>query len=257
MAHITTAKLRSVDPPEWAAYPGLSLLYDDPDSVALSGLEPLDARSWSDERDKRLYDCLRAVTDELRASAPWEAGQFCPLPRRTYHVTLCDGVNRGNLAQVRPDVRHEATWTLEGLPDSLLWTGAVRRLLGDPEIAWHVWAAPVSFRAEALVVWGHVLAASLAPADEASVAAKAAHERARAHLAQRLTARLGVSVPAWRPHVSLGYFANDRTAARAGELVIPRWQERLRERAAGLTVTFRSASLHGFTDMLSFWRLAH
>lgn len=257
MVHITTAKLRRVDPPEWAAYPGLSLLYDDPDSVALSGLEPLDARSWSVDRDKRLYDHLRTLTGELAASASWEPGTFCPLPRHTYHVTLCDGVNKGNLAHVPADVHDEVSRTLDGLPDSLLRPGVLRRLLADPEMAWCVWAWPISFCAEALVVWGHVLAARLVPADERSATARAAHERARADLAQRLRARLGVPVPAWRPHLSLGYFANERAAARASEEVLPRWQEHLRQRAGGLSVTFRSASVYGFTDMVSFWRLAH
>lgn len=255
MVHITTAKLRSVEPPVWEPYPGLSLLYDDPDSVALSGLEPLDARSWSADRDKRLYDRLWAITDEIAGGA--DARQLCPLPRHSYHVTLCDGVNRGNVAHVRAELRDEVGATLAGMPDSLLWAGAVGRLLHDPEMAWHVWTHPISFRAEALVVWGHVLAATLAPADERSAVAQAAHERARAHFAERVTARLGVAIPAWRPHLSLGYFANERAAAHASEHIIPRWQDHLRERTAGLSVTFRSASVHGFTDMASFWRVAH
>lgn len=248
-------KLESASPPVWRAYPGLSILYDDPGSAALSGVQPLEALPRNRSGQERLYDRLRRVVEDLASSAGQAEDALGLLPRHTYHVTLCDGVNEGTRRHVRAEAQGEVARTLDELPDSLLWTNDVLRLLRDPELYWSVWCHPVSFRVDRLCLWGHALAASLEPADERSVAAKAAHEASRHELAARLHDRLGVPSQDWQPHVTLGYVANDAAAAHVRDHVLAGWQETVRERTAGLSVTFRAASLYGFTDMASFWRL--
>lgn len=257
MVTITNPKVSSVAPLGWKTYPGLSILYDHPESAALSGVEPLEAASPPGYGDLVLYRRLREVAEAIARPTGADEGGLCPLPRYAYHVTLCDGVNEGTRAHVHPEVRAEVERTLDELPDSLLWANPVTRLLRDPDLFWSVWSNPVTFRVEALSVWGHVLVANLGPANERSVAAKATHEATRNELAARLRTRLGLRVQGWRPHLSLGYFANEHAAARARDRVIPRWQEDVRTRTEGLSVTFRSASLYAFTDMVSFWRLVH
>lgn len=257
MAEITTRKLNNVSPPAWRPYPGLSVLYTDPGATAVSGIEPLETASQARRGDRRLYDHLHAIAEEIDASLSDDGVAFCKLPRHTYHVTLCDGVNEGTRTRVRRELRDEVAGTLDALPDSLLWTTTVLRLLQDRELQWTVRRHPVRFRVEALHVWGHVLVAGLEPADDRSAAAKAAHEACRSDLVARLAARLGVRIQPWRPHVTLGYFANEDAGTHAREHELPQWQDRACERAEALSVTFRSASVHGFTDMVSFWRLAH
>lgn len=255
MAAITNPKLESVAPPVWKRYPGISVLYDDPACAGLSGIEPLAPSSRAEHRDQPLYRGLRILAEAVASSTRGNEVGLCLLPSHSYHVTLCDGVNEGTRAHVHPDVRSEVARTLDELPDSLLWPSVPMRVLQDRELAWSVWTHPITFRVEALQVWGHVLVACLEPADERSVAAKATHERARGELAARLHARLGVRTQEWRPHLSLGYFPRQDAAAHAREHVIPRWQDDMRERTEGLSVTFRSASTYGFTDMVTFWRL--
>lgn len=256
MVDITTGKLRAVSPPAWRPYPGVSVLYTDPGSAGVSGVEPLDTASGTRHGDRRLYDHLYAVAEEIDASLSAGDVPFGRLPRHTYHVTLCDGVNQGTRSRVHRSLRDEVASTLDAMPDSLLWTTTLLRLLQDRELQWTVRRNPVSYRVETLRVWGHVLVASLEPADQRSEAAKAAHEACRSDLVARLAARLGVRIQPWRPHVTLGYFANEDAAAHARDHVLPEWQDRVGERVAS-SVTFRSASVHGFTDMVSFWRLAH
>lgn len=256
MAPITNPKLSSVVPDGWRSYPGLSVLYDNPGCSALSGLEPLGALSAGCP-PQPLYRRLRVIADELESSPEAAHMELYTLPRHAYHVTLCDGVNAGTRTHVRPAFRQEVGRTLDELPDSLLWGNALMRILQDRELSWSVWSHPITFRVEALHVWGQVLAASLGPADEESVAAKAKHEASRSGLAERLRSQVGLQVQQWRPHVSLGYFANEKAAARARDHVIPPWHEYARERTEGLSITFRSAAVYGFTDMVRFWRLAH
>lgn len=254
MSRITNAKLRRVTPLTWRRYPGVSILYDNPGSVGLSGLEPLLPATSPAGGNRSLYQALRAVTCDIAWSLP-ATGLLATLPEHTYHVTLCDGVNEGT--QVRPGMRGEVQRVLDELPDSLLGTTALMRLVQDRELFWTVRTHPVSFRVAGLSVWGHVLAAQLEPADDRSVAAKARHEAARSELMGRLRARMGVQPGHWGPHVSLGYFAHDDGGAYAREHVIPGWEDEVLARTEGLSMTFRSASVYGFTDMVTFWRLAH
>lgn len=254
-ADITNPKVGSTAPPTWQPYSGLSILYDDPGCAALSGLQRFEALSGEAPWDDRLYRELEAVTGELEAGLREEVA-LCALPRRTYHVTLCDVVNDGTREQVPADLRSEVAATLAALPDSLLWCSTLMRLVQDPELSWSVWRQPVMFRVDALEVRGHALVASLEPADEPSVAAVAAHDAAREALLERLASRLGVASRDWRPHLTLGYFANDHDAAYARTEVVPGWQAPVSERTAGLSATFRSAAVYGFTDMVSFWRVS-
>lgn len=257
MVTITNPKVSSVAPFAWEPYPGVSILYDHPGSAALSGVELLGAASAAGHSDQSLYRRLREVAEAIARPTRPDEGGLCPLPRYAYHVTLCDGINEGTRAQAHSEIRPEVERTLEGLPDSLLWANRVMRLLRDPELRWSVWRNPVTFRVQGLSVWGHVLVANLEPADDWSLAAKGSHEASRSEFVARLRTRLGVRIQDWRPHLSLGYFANEHVAARARDRVLPVWQEEVRERTEGLSVTFRSASVYAFTDMISFWRLVH
>ncbi len=257
MAMSTNAKLSVVTPPAWRPYPGLSLLYDPPGCATLSGVEPLERLTTTRHRDDRLARRLLLVAEDIAAAVRRERVQVGLVPWRTYHVTLCDGVNEGNRTHVRADRRDEVDATLAGLPDSLAWSSRVLRLLRASELAWSVWTDPVTFGVEGVSVWGHALVARLAPADARSLTAAARHEAARVDFVAALNAHVGVQTQEWRPHVTLGYFGDQDDASLARDLLGPSWQDTVRERTGDVTVTFRSAAVYGFTDMVSFWRLGH
>lgn len=252
---ITTPKLSVDGPTVWAAYRGLSLLYDRPGDVGLDGLTPLGRRSGVQPAADGLYRRLEELTAGFAHDARQQGVGWHPLPAYSYHVTLCDGVNDGNRSQVHAQRRGEVDTTLRALPDSLHWSNEVVRLLRDPELRWAVWRAPVTFSLAGLSIWGHVLVARLAPVDAASDTALASHHAARDELVARLRGRLGVRIPSWRPHLTLGYFVNEDAAARAKDALLPGWRQDARAATRSQTVTYGSACLYGFTDMASFWRL--
>lgn len=254
---VTSRKLSQLEPPVWSAYAGLSVLYDNPGCAAVSGLQPLEALPTARPDGQDLYDRLATVAGQIASSTHDGSAQVGLLPRPTYHVTLCDGVNEGSRAHVRAEAHREVVETLAGLPDSLLWANGLLRLLRAGELCWQVWTHPIRLRVEALQVWGHAFVARLEPADEPSAAAMDHHEAGRRELAAALQARVGVEPPAWRPHLTLGYVPNDDAASRLREHVLPAWQPHVAERTADVAITFRSASLYGFTDMIHFWRLGH
>ena len=76
----------------------------------------------------------------------------------------------------------------------------------------------------------------------------------RVALSAQFRDRFGIEMHrSYRPHVTLGYFANEQQA----ELCSPQvdgWTERLHEMVGRLSVAFRSISLYGFTDMVTFFK---
>ena len=59
----------------------------------------------------------------------------------------------------------------------------------------------------------------------------------------------------YTPHVSLGYFANQE-GVQAASPCLRDWNTTFTEQMQGQTVTFRQASLYGFTDMGTFFKAA-
>lgn len=252
---ITNRKLRSVAPTAWRAFRGVSVLYDRPGGAGSFGLERLERLPTGQERGDRIYRELHGLAVEFTDALGAGGVHIALVPRGTYHVTVCDALNDGSLAHVREDRRPEASALLEALPDSLLWSSRLVRLLRDPELPWSVWTDPVTYRVAGLEVRGSALVAALDTV-EGHEAAKARHELARGAFASHLEAELDLSVPPWQPHLTLAYVANDDDADRTREAVAG-WQATVRSRTDGLETTFPSASLYGFTDMVSFWRRGH
>lgn len=249
-----TPKLDRVQPTVWGSFRGLSLLYDLPGSAALNGVVTLEQLASTTAPPPALYQRLGELAEGFAQDAREAQVAWAPLPRHSYHVTLCDAVNDGNRSQVHPQRRDEVAATLRAVPDSLHWSNGVVRLLREPELRWSVWRAPVTFAFEDLHVWGHALVARLAPLDAPSRAALASHRTAREELVARLRTRLGVAGGPWRPHLTLGYCADDGAAAHLEDTLLPAWRARARAGARGATVRSSSASLYAFTDMASFWR---
>lgn len=251
----TNPKLHVVAPPVWRPFHGVSVLYDPPGCAALTGLHPLEGLPAAHDRDDRLYRVLRGCADHVAAAGRRDGVDVALLPWRTYHVTLCDTINDGNLGAVRADRRDEVSAFLGALPDSLLGTSATIRMLRDRVLPRHVASAPIRFGFERLVVRGLAIVAELAPVPDGRSGRVQRHEQERARYVTALGDEFGIEVPNWHPHVTLGYLGSRADADRLGDLVTRSRSARVAGPAAGVTVTFRSAALYGFTDMASYWRL--
>jgi hypothetical protein len=189
-------------------------------------------------------EALMGVSALLGADRLRDAYGVCPLPPPTYHVTICDGVNELQAPGVEPGVARAVSTLLRGLPESIAQLPDSLTFLGAAEALDAARTNPVRFRAAEIVRWGSVLAVRLAPASSDDESALAT-----------IGVQLGLRVQAWRPHVSLAYFA-DRTGAAAAAPEIPEWNRMVLESVGDATVRFSSASLYGFTDMVTFFKAA-
>lgn len=241
---ITNAKVASLAP-TWRPYRGLSVLFDNPGTRLPPGVARLEDIAVVEPERQRLYDDLAcAVAD---GDEGWrDRHGLCPLPRRSYHVTVCDGPNQHSGI---PSV----SALLDGLPASLeRLTNELGVMTGARVLAVAADNA-VTLAVSEIVVRGHVLAARLVPVDPVSDTALDRIAAARAELVDGLWTVLRLRTQYWYPHVSLGYFPNRRAAAAAGAALPTAYQDL--PAVLDESITFASAAVHGFTDMASFLRV--
>ncbi len=250
---ITNPKVAGLEP-TWRTYRGLTVLFDNPGCAPPPRQIDLRDVPVDDPTAQRLYDVLAAFVDDLGADG-WRCPRgFCPLPRSTYHVTVCDCLNERQLGLVERRSRSSVAALVRGVPGSLDTLPSVLPMLARPALARALGARPITFVTSGIVISGHVMAARLTAADPDSQAALDEVAAARAELADRIHTELGVGPQPWRPHVSLGYFVNGALARAAddsrsqldrGFALVPK-----------VPITFTSAAVYGFTDMVSYFRSA-
>lgn len=229
------------------------MLFDNPGTRVGSGVVPLEHMPVDDPEQQRLYDHLAGVVAEVDSDGMHERYGFCPLPRHSYHVTICDGPNEREIDRSTAPRRAAVAAVVDGLPDSLGDVSTVLGFLYRARVLAAVRADPVTLAATGIAIWGHVLAAHLEPAGPVARVALDRIARARTELSNDLQAQLGLLSQTWRPHVTLGYFPN-RPAAQAATATMPRWRDALTARPMP-TITFGSAAVYGFSDMVTFYRL--
>lgn len=248
---ITNPKVATLAP-TWRRHCGLSVLFDNPGTRLAPGVMPLEDLSVDAPDRQRLYDELAGLVAQVDPQAMRARYGFCPLPRHSYHVTVCDGPNQRDVGDQGVDHPAEAA-LLDQLPGSLDRAPEVLGFLCRARVLDTAAANPVTFEVADVAVWGQVLAARLEPPSPSSRVALERVRRARAELVDDLWNRLGLRTQPWRPHISLGYFPN-RQAAQAATATLRRWNRGLAA-ARRPAIAFASASVYGFTDMVSFLRL--
>jgi len=240
---------------QWASYRGVSLLLVGPASQhnpkRAAGRDAGVCTLHTDP-DAPLYGPLRRLLQAISEERLMQAYALAPVPSHALHVTAIDGINEGNLRDVKPAYRAEARRYLAGLPRSLHRRPAVAQRLRASVLARQGWDLEFAFRD--LVVWGEsALAARLRPT-AASQATFTAFCAARRELAASFARRFGPAVRApYEPHVTLGYFACPAGARRALRMR-PEWSEMARTATRGATLRFRRVAYYGFTDMATFVR---
>ena len=252
MIVITNEKVAGFEP-RWATFRGFSLLFDNPgDSLTPEGnLLKTNCRVREDPElslYRALADSLEATGRDLLANAYL----FCPLPSASYHVTVWDGLNDGNVRRASPDLQEELAQFLSRLPDALLESHPVMEPIRASSLAaGSDWT--ITFRFKDLVKWGNrVLVARLEPADPDAEAAFERIVEARQALSADFERRFGIPGPGgYAPHVSLGYFAN-REGAEQASFRIAEWNDRLK-RSDLPSVTYRTIRLYGFMNMGAFF----
>jgi len=242
--------------PVWAPFRGFSLLFDNP----CDGQRPLAAGiaelavTLNDDPQVAFYRTLATTLERLDLPLLTSTYLFCPLPTASYHVTVWDGGNAGNLKSVVPARRPELETLLAGLPQSILAPGDLTALpLASSLVTRQL--PEIRFRFDALALWGNaVLVARLSPADATSVSHLGRLTDERRRLSANFHAAFGIAPgDRFTPHVSLGYFANPQGALLASH-ALPTWNAVFDTAMESLNVSYRSISLYGFTDMATFFK---
>ena len=239
--------------PRWAPFNGFSLLFDNPDN----GLSPLQQNSELMKLESvpshptlALYQALVDARNSIDTRLLTNTYLFCPLPPSSYHVTVWDGLNVRHF----PDGNPSGTETWEGFVKNLLhtfdqnskftgWTSE-SPLVQHPD--WNM-----TFQFDRLHNWGSAMVILLKPADQKSAQILKEIEKLREALYENFPVK--ISYFEYTPHVTLGYFANNESAQLATPHVSD-WARIFEETTRDLTITYRSISLYGFTDMITFFK---
>ncbi len=240
--------------PRWATYRGLTILFD---NIGLRRDGPwlrldcaLDAIP-----ELTLYRGLRAAMCELDTDRLLRQYLFCALPPSTYHVTLWDGPNDGNISQALPHVQQRMCDLLIDLPGALSHGNLISGIIaGSPLVRRRGWQ--VTFTVNRLVIAHQsALVALLEPTPE-SLATFTELNELRSAWNATFRNRFGIAAyEPYAPHITLGYFA-DPALAQAAQIDLSDWEATVLRHTAGAHITFSSASQYGMLDMVTFFRLA-
>ena len=230
---ITNPKLAALGP-QWAPFRGFSLLFENPS-------------------DRALYDALQAGISRLSNSSLVANHFLRLLPPESFHVTVWDGINDGNLQNVAMECRDEWSRFLQSIPRPEFIGDLFREVRSSELISRKNWN--LSLRCAQIENWSCMsLVARLVPDDPESEKSLARLTTAREALSKAHGSRFGVFPhPDFAPHVTLGYFAN-RDLAASSEQAVAEWNESLLSLTHGLVLRFSRIVPSVFTDMASFGR---
>lgn len=237
---ITNPKIAGLDP-GWAPFRGFSLLFDNP-------------------KDLQLYKGFQEFLMRIPKNQLMYAYLFWPLPSDSYYVTVWTGLNESHSQDVLPRHRQDLGDFLSDLPHSLHTRNVFVQEIDCSSLVTSTYGT-VTLRFDKLDIWRNkALVAYLVPADIKSEEEFKRIDEARKLLSRTFRDQFGVDIGSdYRPHVTLGYFANESYAELATAQV-DQWTKEVREimnnPATGTmnepTIIGSTISLYGFTDAVTF-----
>ncbi|CAG7615078.1 hypothetical protein PAESOLCIP111_01777 [Paenibacillus solanacearum] len=254
MFRVTNRKINGFRP-VWAHFNGFSLLFDNPgDSYAPAGgspeLEQMFCRE--EEADTSFYSSLWETANGLERMA--RDYLFCFLPLHSYHVTVWDAINDFNVHKLPDPIRQEAEALLAGLPNSRCKESRLLPVM-CADSGWFG-SGSLAFEFDRLENWNNNgVVATLKPADSESAAILNNIKTERVKLNRFVEERFGfaTATETYRPHVSVGYFANKEQGAQSAETV-EQLNLMLAKELKDRKIVYSSISLYGMTDMETFIR---
>ena len=260
MLHITNKKVAGFDA-RWASFHGFSILFNNPGNNCLQqrypGIVHL-ANTVRNDPALHFYQILEEGVTRLDIDSLVNRFLFCALPSSSYHVTLWGGLNCRHVDNIGPQYHSMAQNWLTGLPESFFDTP--KDIFQLPSMSslctkrdWNM-----KFRFDRLNIWNNsVLVAALHP-DISSVSTFEQLSEERRQLNKQFHDRFNVITDSetYKPHVSLGYFANEMGAQKAMGLVDD-WNKWFSDALQDNILSFNNASIYGLTDMINFFKVAN
>lgn len=267
MIEITNNKIESIGSSvKWARFPGFSFLFDNPtdnfDRLAANDSSLIYQLS-SDLDDpnlilyNKLYYGIRELIEKPRQNNPF----ICLLPPYSYHVTALDTINKDNVNFLRRAYYSEFMDLFKRLPDSICEESSIYRVSQQfSALSNKSWELKFSFKQLANF------------SDRALVALLEIEHDSKSHFDVFLKIRsrtknfikefYGKTIDVqhnYLPHITLAYFANSQSAAYFTEQNLKILSLELRNNLKDswddpTFISFSSASLYGFTDMVRFFK---
>jgi hypothetical protein len=245
-----------VPEPIWLPFPGFSYIFDNPGS----SLEPeghiqrLNIADL-DVPELALYKAIFTAVKQIDPDDVAKKYNFFTLPPQTYHVTVWDGLNLGNLDDVKPVVRSQFNAYFENAITSAMKTWPPLAEIIEFENYFSDMGT-VELEFSKLISRGRtVLVADLSPADEVSMQRLTEIQQLREKLDEEFEHRCEKHRNTQlRPHVAIGYFSDEALASKAVFQNMDRWMQVFRKAALGKTIKFSSVGLYAFTDMLTYFK---
>lgn len=251
------------DPPtyvpraRWLPFPGFSFIFNNPgrclktiDNYQLLHI-PANHLSHID-----LYSRISAAVTSINPDALAQHFQFFALPASTYHVTVWDGINKGNAGSLNPDSQRRFAKYFERDIADITRTWPPLGTMPDYTKRFHK-VAPIRFRYLGLRARAStVLLAELEtdPADADSCRALEDIHTRRDLLDEEFASYGKPANYPLRPHVAIGYFADSALGDRALSRHMDTWMTIFDEHVRGSTIEFRDIGLYAFTDMVTYFK---
>lgn len=257
MLKITNRKVAAFDV-RWAPFQGFSILFNNPGNNCFRQRhhDVFDlVNDVHHDSSLTFYKILRESIARLDVDSLTNRFLFCPLPPTSYHVTLWGGLNCKNITGINPEHRSMVENWLFTLPDSFINTPKEIIELAEMSSLCTKRDWNVNFRFNGLSVWSDsVLSATLRP-DDNSISKFDELVEERRQLNEKYHDRFHVFTDSdsYKPHISLGYFANEESAQKTAEF-LEQWNVSFVEALQDQILSFNNASIFGLTDMITFFK---
>ena len=248
-----------VPEPIWQPFPGFSFLFDNPGkSLSVNnGYVKIEVDYGAlNQRDLDLYTNIAKAVEIIDPTALAQLFQFFALPSSTYHVTVWDGVNKGNMKWLGDESKKVFEECFAAGVASVL--RAWPPFKGAREYAsWFRGTDPIRLYYNGLRARGTtVLVVELTPdpMDKASVQALADIRKRRAELDSYFTNYGKPENHSLIPHVAVGYFANSDLGRSAMFQQMDTWMAAFDEKLRGCYIEFQTIDLYAFVDMVTYFK---
>lgn len=215
-----------------------------------TGLSMLQVQTGDGQSE--LFHELSIVSDKLKKTISISSHLIFWISPSAYHVTLYDGINKENVNELPHDMEKRFGKILDGLPasfQSLFLENILKEIQTLEKLP-----SPISMRFSHFAIRQDALVAYLSPANIPSADALAVIEAERLRVDEYLHEAFGKrKCGQFEPHVTLCYF-HTREALHEGRFLLRNIEYCKSSVPDNVVVTFRTADIYGFTDMVTFFR---
>lgn len=253
IAPITNRKIASIEP-EWATFRGFSLLFDNPgNNFSTINNKLIKLNAALDSPALAFYQGLSHASRLLNTEDMKEKYHFCYLPDNTYHLTIWDGFNDYNRSRLSISDSNEFSECLNQFPNSIPTANRFLELANFSQLVLRRYSIQLKF-SHLENIENDGLVACLMPADASSEKELRQVEELRRDLYEAYSQTFETNLYyTYKPHITLGYFANGNLAESANS-DIDSWNQIVAKAVNGLTILYNKISLYVFTDMISFYK---